>query len=310
MAEETNSPITAAVPPKASPLGSPVAPKTATIKLKPVIRKPALGGVAPLSGGVKASTVATSNKATTSAIEQLKSVTAQLKGVTQQIPEQAILHKTGIISDQSELTQAQRDAAKARTARISLSDAIGAAPVKSDPPPMKTIRIKRPVDLPTNSFPPTSRPQESAPVQAAEAPQTAAAPQGTTVTQRKTLKIARPGAVRPAGKFSLKKQDSASDNNGDKALTQRTTLKVARPATKAPVAASQDGDVPEIGDIADIPDIPAQSAKAFAPAALQKDPDAVPRGYSIFCLLIEVAACVVMGVLTYFLYKNTETPMF
>ena len=305
MAEETNSPITAAVPPKASPLGSPVAPKTATIKLKPVIRKPALGGVAPLSGGVKAPTVATSNKATTSAIEQLKSVTAQLKGVTQQIPEQAILHKTGIIPDQSE-----RDAAKARTARISLSDAIGAAPVKSDPPPMKTIRIKRPVDLPTNSVSPTLQPQESAPIQAAEVPQTAAAPQGSTVTQRKTLKIARPGAVRPAGKFSLKKQDSASDNNGDETLTQRKTLKVARPATKAPVAAAQDGDVPEIGDIADIPDIPAQSAKAFAPAAPQKDPDAVPRGYSIFCLLIEVAACVVMGVLTYFLYKNTATPMF
>ena len=79
-----------------------------------------------------------------------RNVTAEssekLKGVTQQIPQQAILHKTGIIADQ-DLTEAQKQASKSRTARISLSDAIGAAPVQNDAAPMKTIRIKRPVGL-------------------------------------------------------------------------------------------------------------------------------------------------------------------
>ena len=69
------------------------------------------------------------------------------KGITQEIPQQAILHKTGIIAESGAST-AQKEAAKHKTARISLSDAMGVAPVKSEGAPMKTIRIKRPDSLP------------------------------------------------------------------------------------------------------------------------------------------------------------------
>ena len=80
-------------------------------------------------------------------MEALKSVTQKLKGITQQIPAQAILHKTGIIADGA-VSDAQKQAAKSKTARISLSDAMGVAPVKNEAAPMKTIKIKRPVDIP------------------------------------------------------------------------------------------------------------------------------------------------------------------
>ncbi|MBR4938761.1 MAG: hypothetical protein IKZ22_07800, partial [Kiritimatiellae bacterium] len=67
-------------------------------------------------------------------MDALKSVTQKLKGITQSIPQQAILHKTGIIAD-SATSEAQKEAAKHKTARISLADALGAAPVKNENAP-------------------------------------------------------------------------------------------------------------------------------------------------------------------------------
>ena len=64
-------------------------------------------------------------------MEALKSVTQKLKGITQEIPQQAILHKTGIIAD-GVMSDSQKEAAKNKTARISLSDAMGVAPVKDE----------------------------------------------------------------------------------------------------------------------------------------------------------------------------------
>ena len=81
-------------------------------------------------------------------MEALKSGTQKLKGVTQEIPQQAILHKTGIIAE-GVMSDAQKEAAKHKTARISLADAMGVAPVKDEAAPMKTIRIKRPINIPT-----------------------------------------------------------------------------------------------------------------------------------------------------------------
>ena len=47
MAEENSSPISAPVPPAVNPLGSQVSQHAATLKLKPVIRKPVIGGLRP-----------------------------------------------------------------------------------------------------------------------------------------------------------------------------------------------------------------------------------------------------------------------
>jgi hypothetical protein len=222
-------------------------------------------------------------------MEQLKTVTQKLKGVTQQIPQQAILHKTGIIAVQ-DVSEAQKQAAKSRTARISLSDAIGVAPVNNEAAPMKTIRIKRPVDIASKPAPVAPAAPASAPAApsapavepAAEAPQ-------ATVTQRKTLKISRPGgAVRPAGKFGIKK-----------------------PAAPAAAAGENAADTGDVADIPDIPDMPASAAPRFsAPAA---DPDAiadVSKGVAVSGVIFQIAACIVMGLLGYYLYNDMQLPMF
>ena len=143
MAEENVTPVAGKEPPPASPIAK---PRASTLKLKPVIRKPTLGAPAPgklsVHPELKLPTQPPASKSEPNAtpapeqqggraMEQLKSVTQKLKGVTQEIPQQAILHKTGIIADQ-DLTEAQKQASKSRTARISLSDALGVAPVHND----------------------------------------------------------------------------------------------------------------------------------------------------------------------------------
>lgn len=273
------SPISAAKPPVSNPMDSAVSEHAATLKLKPVIRKPTLGGGAPIAAGIKLPSApkgiapAAAAPEQPAAMEQLKTVTQKLKGVTQQIPQQAILHKTGIISDQA-MTDAQKQAAKARTARISLSDAMGVAPVKNEAAPMKTIRIKRPNDI--------QNPTAPAPLAPAAAPEppTAATADESTVTQRKTLKVSRPGAS--ASKFGLKKPGA--------------------PAAKHEPAASDaaSADVPEI---ADIPDMPAMTPVAASPANTVAD---VPVAVGILGLIVQIAACAAMGVLGWWLYQDTQ----
>ena len=317
MADENPS-----VPPKINPLG----PRPSTLKLKPIVRptvgglktglklppKPGLttmglklppksGAAAPAAAPAAAAPApapapaAEAAKSQTSSLEALKSVTQNLKSITAPIPQQAILHKTGIIADPG-LTAAQMAAAKARTSRISLSDAMGVAPVKNEPTPMKTIRIKRPVDIPgaTESMKPA---EPAAPVAATpvpEAPAAEAAEVSPSVTQKKTLKISRPGgAVRPAGKFGIKKP-----------TTQATTV-----AKKAPEAAA----APAEGEVSDIPDLPQESAFVPANGALaaaagmapnadvEKD---VPKGVAIMGLIVQFAACVAMALLVYKFYVD------
>ena len=210
-------------------------------------------------------------------MEALKSVTQKLKGITQQIPQQAILRKTGIIAE-SAMTDAQKQAAKSKTARISLADAMGVAPVKNENAPMKTIRIKRPVDIPgatgakLTPVPPPSAPADG------EAEKAPAADADATVTQRKTLKIARPGggAVRPTGKFGVKRPAS-----------QATTV-VKKPAEGASAE----------GEVADIPDLPSVAAAPVPVAAPVDDGSAWPWTLSA---LVQLAACVAMGALAWFL---------
>ncbi len=94
---------------------------------------------------------------------------------------------------------AQVQAAKSKTSRISLDSAIGVAPMtpmSGDKAEPKTIRLKRPTDLAaptaksgTSPIRQTSRIPDSALPNMAAAPQ----PDSASVTQKKTLKIKRPG---------------------------------------------------------------------------------------------------------------------
>jgi len=300
MAEENLSPISAPKPPTVNnPLGAATAAHTSTLKLKPVIRKPTIGakpGAAPSAlrrptigkpaAAPAAPTPAPAAEPAPSSMEQLKTVTQKLKGVTQQIPQQAILHKTGIIADQ-DLTEAQKQASKSRTSRISLSDALGVAPVQGEAAPMKTIRIKRPSDL-QNPAPASASAEQ--PAEASAAPESDAA---ATITQRKTLKISRPGggAVRPAGKFGVKKPGSAALN-------------------KAPEKAEDSSE----GEVADIPDMPADApATAAAPIVAPPNPNLipdVPPGLLVFDFILQFAACCAIGFLGYLLYTDLETAWF
>ena len=285
MAEETTSSIEAPKPPVVNPIAASASPRAATLKLKPVIRKPVIGGAktafkmpskpAPGAAGAAAPAAAAPTPAPASTpsatpVEQLQSITQKLKGVTQQIPQQAILHKTGIIAEQ-QLTDAQKLASKSRTSRISLSDAIGASPVQNEAAPMKTIRIKRPVDL--NSAPT----MVDKPVSPAAAPEAASAKadQDVSVTQRKTLKISRPGAVRPMGKFGTKKPAGES-------------------------AAQKDGDANEVADIPEIADIPTPVAPVAVKSS-DEDSD-IPNGLLVFDTILQFAACIAIALLGAFVY--------
>ena len=203
------TPITPAddtsAPPKVAPFGAPAAAPAApaaaapaaspspssgisTIKLKPVIRKPHIHK--PVIGGSKPAAPAAAAPAAA-----VKKATQNLKAVTGPIPMQATLRKTGIIAE-GILTPAQQQAAKSKTSRISLESAIGVAPVKETPAPMKTIRLRRPTDLkpggPAPLVPPRPPVSDDAPTAAtiAEPPTTG---EEAGVTQKKTLKLHRPG---------------------------------------------------------------------------------------------------------------------
>ena len=296
MADDNVNPVAGTEPPPANPISQ---PRASTLKLKPVIRKPTIGGATGLAKpgirpGMKLPTqpsaapaAAPAEQPQAGAMEQLKTVTQKLKGVTQEIPQQAILRKTGIIADQ-DLTEAQKQASKSRTARISLSDALGVAPVQNEAAPIKTIRIKRPDAIAKPSAPAPAAPAAAA-APAEEKPAEPAQP-APTLTQRKTLKIALPGAVRPSGKFGIKKPSAA--------------------AAAAPAAPAGEGG--DVADIPDIPDMPAAGAPAVS-AAATVPANAVPslsKGATITGIIFQVAACVVVGALAYYLYLDAQLPLF
>lgn len=281
MADETISSIEAPKPPTVNPISGSAPAHAATLKLKPVIRKPVIGGAKPAfkmpsksalpPAAATAPAEAPAPDVAATPVEQLKNITQKLKGVTQQIPQQAILHKTGIIAEQ-QLTDAQKLASKSRTSRISLSDAIGASPIQNEIAPMKTIRIKRPVDL--NSAPTSvEKPlQPAEPVQAANADE-----KGVSVTQRKTLKISRPGVVRPARKIVPKKPEAGSADSD---------------------AASKEGEIADIPDIADIPSLAGSQAKEKAVNASDDEHSTLIAVNTI----LQFVACVAIALLGAFIY--------
>ena len=284
------TPITPAesspVPPKVAPFGAstdapaaaPAAPAAApspsagvsTIKLKPVIRKPHIHK--PVVGGSK--------PASPEAAAAVKKATQNLKAVTGPIPMQATLRKTGIIAE-GILTPAQQQAAKSKTSRISLESAIGVAPVKETPAPMKTIRLRRPTDLKPGGPAPLVPPRP--PVSDTEVPPTPPAPasegEEAGVTQKKTLKLHRPG------------------------------IGIKRPSLGAAPAspAAPDGDVADM-PVADLS--PVGNAAPFAFNDSESGTSAgVPGWIAALSLITSIAALAAVGFLMWHLWQEGVGPV-
>jgi hypothetical protein len=349
MSDETvMTPITpeegASAPPKVTPIAVAATSAAPTVKLKPVIRKPLIRK--PVIGASKPVTLkpASGTPPAPAAVPEAAAApvepsaapaqTPQLKSITSPIAAQATLRKTGTIAE-GILTPAQAQAAKTKTSRISLESAIGVAPSVKSAAPMKTIRLRRPTDIPpapgvikpaisplkpAAPVAPAAEPvSASTPVPEAPAPAPIAAPvsetptvlepveaapseaatavvePSTTVTQKKTLKLKRPNFKRPTV-GGLRKPG--------------TVASAADPVSAEPAApqVSDLGSVSDLGDVADIPEI-----KPLAPVALPVADDSkivagAPVWLNAITLVAGIAALVVAGICTWSLYSQACGP--
>ena len=305
-------------PPKVAPAAV-AASAAPTVKLKPVIRKPmirkpVIGGAKPVTLKPAAGTppppaavpeaAAEAKPAGAPAAPAPAAGSPQLKAITSPIAAQAILHKTGIIAE-GILTPAQAQAAKTKTSRISLESAIGVAPTMKSSAPMKTIRLRRPTDIPAAGAvkplpsalkpePPAAAPEPAAPAAAAPAAASDAAPAATeaptAITEKKTLKLKRPGFKRPTV--------SGLHRPGETP---------AAPAAGA--SADGTGDVANLTTVADIPDI--KPLPTLAPASGEDDSKTVagaPTWLNATTLVAGIAALVVIGLCTWTLFREAVGP--
>ena len=89
------------------------------------------------------------------------------------------------------------------------------------------------------------------------------------------------------------------------------TWQIKKPSAAATAAPAGAG-----GDVADIPDIPDMPAAGGAPAvsaAAQVPANAVPslsKGATITGIVFQLAACIVVGALAYYLYLDAKLPLF
>lgn len=313
------------VPPKVDLSAVASAPAASTVKLKPIIRRPVIRK--PVIGGAKpvvlkpASGVPPAPAAVPEAAAEVKKTepAAAVKPVQDAMPAQAILHKTGIIAE-GILTPAQAQAAKTKTSRISLESAIGVAPTIKSGVPMKTIKLRRLTDIPpapgavkieagksaSAVSPLSSAPTpEEAPAPATPAPASAESVKAdvesvaeqplekpATVTQKKTLKLHRPGFKRPT--VSGLKRPGASAVSTE-----------SKPASDSEVA-DLAGDVPELSpEIADIKPMP---SVADLPDDSSGTVAGVPSWLNISTILAGVAALVVMSLCTWTLFREATGP--
>lgn len=275
------------VPPKVAPFGAaatpapaaapaPAAPKApltssavsaspglSTIKLKPVIRKPTIHK--PVVGA-RPAPIAPAVAPTTA-----KKATQNLKSVTGPIPAQATLKKTGIIAE-GIITPQQQQAAKSKTSRISLESAIGVAPAKEGPAPLKTIRLRRPTDLKPTPMTLTPKAEET-PAEAPTMPTAAPEPVAdeASVTQKRTLRLPRSGGI---------------------------GIKPPMLGLGSPAGA----DVSEMGG--DVPDLGA--VPAFDAAAPRAEGLGVPKWVAALSLVASLAALLVMGCLLFNLVEEAR----
>ena len=257
-------------------------PTVSTIRLKPVIRKPVIRKP-PVPGAAA--------PAAPAATEAAKRQTSSLKSVTGPIPAQATLRKTGIIAE-GILTPAQQQAAKSKTSRISLESAIGVAPTSpKGPAPLKTMRLRRPTDL---NKPPAPSPF-GAPKPTATAPAQPAEDAPTAVTIAPT----------PMTPVNGGEQDSS-------AVTQKKTLKLTRPggAMKRPMlGASAGGASDGVADLSgDVPELKPLDAADFG-AAVPVETSDVPGWLLAITTITSLAALLVLGAVFYFLFTEGCAPV-
>ena len=293
---------------KASPETPAAAPSSgvSTIKLKPVIRKPmirkpTIGGT-PKPAAPAAPAPAPTDAAAAPAAPS-KKATQSLAAVSDQMPAQAVLRKTGIIAE-GIITPAQQQAAKSKTSRISLESAIGVAPAKESPAPLKTIRLRRPTDLkhPAPSpLKPVGTPDAAPSITSAETVIKENAPTVATMTpveetdsasttQKKTLKLHRPSGLG----------------------VKRPTLGIKKPGESAGPAAvpSDGGDVPDMpADMGDVPELKPLAPMDFSAASASDMSAGVPGWVAALSLVTSIAALLVLGVVVYFLYQEGVGPV-
>ena len=238
-------------------------PGLSTIKLKPVIRRPTIHK--PVVGARPAPIAPAVAPATA------KKATQNLKSVTGPIPAQATLKKTGIIAE-GIITPQQQQAAKSKTSRISLESAIGVAPAKEGPAPLKTIRLRRPTDLKPTPMTLTPKAEET-PAEAPTMP--TAAPEPTadeaSVTQKRTLRLPRSGGIG----------------------IKPPTLGLGSPAGAD--VSDMGGDVPDLGAV-----------PAFDAAAPRAEGLGVPKWVAALSLVVSLAALLVMGCLLFNLVEEAR----
>ena len=270
------APFGAAVTPAPAAVPAPAAPKVpltssavsaspglSTIKLKPVIRKPTIHK--PVVGARPAPIAPAVAPATA------KKATQNLKSVTGPIPAQATLKKTGIIAE-GIITPQQQQAAKSKTSRISLESAIGVAPAKEGPAPLKTIRLRRPTDLKPTPMTLTPKAEETpaeAPTMPTAAPEPAA--DEASVTQKRTLRLPRSGGIG----------------------IKPPTLGLGSPAGAD--VSDMGGDVPDLGAV-----------PAFDAAAPRAEGLGVPKWVAALSLVASLAALLVMGCLLFNLVEEAR----
>ena len=311
-----------AEPPKVTPSVA-AATSAPTVKLKPVIRKPLIRK--PVIGGAKPVTLkpATGTPPAPAAVPEAAAPAAEapkpsptVKSVTGPIPAQAILHKTGIIAE-GILTPAQAQAAKTKTSRISLESAIGVAPTMKSSAPMKTIKLRRPTDIP-----PAPGAVKVAPA-STPAPTPAPAPAAPAAVDTEATTVASIAPVEPA---TLPATEPEKPLEKPTTVTQKKTLKLQRPGFKRPTvsglrrpgetaaAPATTGENPPSGDVADIPtvaDIP--DIKPLSPVEMADEDDSgkvagAPTWLNVMTCLTGIAALVVLGFCTWTLFREAVGP--
>jgi hypothetical protein len=212
-----------AIPPKVSPFAKPEnsapagagAPRPITVRLKPVV--PAAAAPQPPVNPRATARVPVPDAVAAAAPAAIRPATVHLRPVAPpagapQPPPKVELSATAPITPLQPQhppvpggnplpdgpkppSSAQVQAAKSKTSRISLDSAIGAAPAISADGP-KTIRLKRPSDLTAPAAPTAAA--AAAARKTSRIPDSALPGEGSddsaAVTQKKTLKIKRPGA--------------------------------------------------------------------------------------------------------------------
>lgn len=222
----SSSPVSPVTP------AAPGAPRPITVRLKPVTKpatpvmpvKPA--GDEPVALEQPAPAAAAETAPTPTVV--LKPVTSAATPVAPVSPVAPVVPKPAAASP---LSGVQAQAAKSKTSRITLDSAIGVAPsipiaTASEP---KTIRLKRPTDLaaPAAAIQPPSVKSGTAPIrQTSRIPDAiveSAAAEASTVTQKKTLKIKRPG-ISVADTAASEGGDVGSSDFGGVQMTPLTDL--------------------------------------------------------------------------------------